>query len=541
MDALRRFGAILLADLRERTRTPRFWMLLAAMVVVSWYCFPAPEKGYLVLAVDEGLRGSYSSAWIGLALAMIYSLLLGLGGFYVVRGTLVRDFETRVWQLLVATPMTRAGFLLAKWCSHMLVFAVLAGVGLAVGLVAQWWRAEDRAFDLLEAVKPILVLSLPGLATTAAAAIWFDLVPWLRRSAGNVLFFVLWVTTLSGSMAQMEGEGAAARSSWLSDTHGLMVVARDFNRVRTEQTGKPQDFGFSLGSSRADNGVKRFEWKQWHPRPMDLLGRALWLLLALGAVLMAAPLLDFAAARGTGSKPASRAGRRLAWLDRLLRPLEHGAFGVLAVAEFKLALRERRLLWWLAALVLMGVQAFGSDKAAQAALLLAWALPLELLARGVLRERELRTSELVFTAPRMVGRLLAVRFVVACALLFALSLPGLARLLAAAPLEAFSALVVLASIASWGLALGAVCRNPRPFELVLVCAVYLGIQGATVFAFGAHAPQTLLWHAGRCCRPGPCSPGPGRGWHASKCEEGLTGRRNRAIIALWNPFFPTTR
>ena len=88
MDALRRFGAILLADLRERTRTPRFWALLAAMVVASWYCFPAPEKQYLVLAVDEGLRGAYSSAWIGLALAMVYSLLLGLGGFYVVRGTL---------------------------------------------------------------------------------------------------------------------------------------------------------------------------------------------------------------------------------------------------------------------------------------------------------------------------------------------------------------------------------------------------------------------------------------------------------------------
>ena len=117
-----------------------------------------------------------------------------------------------------ATPMTRAGFLLAKWCSHMLVFAVLAGVGLAVGLVAQWIRAEDRGFDLIEAAKPILVLSLPGLAVTAAVAIWFDLIPWLRRTAGNVLFFILWLTALSGSMSRMEGDGAAARTTWLSDT-----------------------------------------------------------------------------------------------------------------------------------------------------------------------------------------------------------------------------------------------------------------------------------------------------------------------------------
>ena len=70
MDALRRFLAILQADLRERTRTPRFWVLLGAMVVVSWYCFPAPEKKYLILAVDSGLRGAYSSAWVGMVLAM---------------------------------------------------------------------------------------------------------------------------------------------------------------------------------------------------------------------------------------------------------------------------------------------------------------------------------------------------------------------------------------------------------------------------------------------------------------------------------------
>jgi hypothetical protein len=258
MDALRRFGAILLADLRERTRTARFWVLLAAMVVASWWCFPEVEEGYLILAVDSGVRGAYSSAWVGMVLAMIYSLLLGLGGFYVVRGTLVRDFETRVWQLLVATPMTRAGFLLAKWASHMLVFCVLAGIGLVVGMVAQWVRAEDRAFDLIEAAKPIVLLSLPGLATTAAAAIWFDLVPWLRRTAGNVLFFVLWITALSGSVAQLGDEGSSARTTWVSDANGLMVAARDFQRVRTEQTGKVHDFGFSLGSSRADDGVKTF-------------------------------------------------------------------------------------------------------------------------------------------------------------------------------------------------------------------------------------------------------------------------------------------
>jgi hypothetical protein len=490
--ALRRFAAILTADLRERMRSPRFWILLAAMVVVTWYCFPAPDAGYFVLAPNSDERGAYSSAWIGLVLAMAYSLLLGMGGFYMVRGTLVRDFETRVWQLLVATPMTRGGFLLAKWASHMLVFAVLIGAGLVVGLVAQFVRAEDRHLDLIEAIKPILILSLPGLSTTAALAVWFDLVPWLRRTAGNVLFFIFWVSTLSMGVSQLAVEGSPARTTWVSDAHGLMMVARDFQRVRAEQTGRPQDFGFNLGTSRHARAITLFDWKAWHPRPMDLVGRSLWLLFSLGLVLLATPFLDRAAASNAGMKSRATGGARLRLLDPPLRPFARGAFGVLAVAELKLALRERRLWWWLAALVLLGVQAFGSDKGMMVAMLLAWGLPLDLLARGALREGEHRTGELVFTAPRMLGRLLAVRLAVPLLLLFALSLPGLLRL---DPMSRLAALVVIASIASWGLAFGAICRNPRPFELLMVGAIYLGLQGVSLFALEAHAAQTLAWHA----------------------------------------------
>ena len=491
-EALRRFFAILVADLKERMRSPRFWLLLGAIVVVTWWCFPSKDSGYMVLALQNGWRGEYSSAWIGLVLAMAYSLVLGLGGFYMVRGTLVRDFETRVWQLLVATPMTRAGFLLAKWASHMLVFAVLIGAGLVVGLAAQWIRAEDHHFDLLEAIKPIVLLSIPGLATTAAYAVWFDLLPWLRRTAGNVLFFILWVVGLSVGVSQLDVQGSPARTTWVSDAHGLMMVARDFQRVRSEQIGKPADVGFSLGTSRAKHGVHTFDGKAWHPRPMDIVGRGLWLGLSIGLVLLAAPLLDRAAASSAGMKSRATGGARLRLLDPLLRPLSRGAFGVLAVAELKLVLRERRAWWWLAAVVLLSVQAFGSKHAAATAMLFALALPLDLLSRGALREGESRTGELVFTAPKMLGRLLAVRMFVPVALLLALSLPGLLRL---DGLSQLAGLVVIASIASWGLALGALCRNPRPFELLLVGAVYIATQGSSLFALGAQASSTLALHA----------------------------------------------
>ncbi|HEX5693491.1 MAG TPA: hypothetical protein VFY00_02600, partial [Arenimonas sp.] len=137
MEALRRFAAIAVADLRERTRALRFWIILGIVATASWWVFPPPGAGWMTLSVD-GMRGEYSSAWIGMTLAMVYSTIVAWLGFYLVRGSLVRDFDTRVWQLLVATPMTRAGYLMAKWASHMVVFALLLAAGLCVGLAAQW-------------------------------------------------------------------------------------------------------------------------------------------------------------------------------------------------------------------------------------------------------------------------------------------------------------------------------------------------------------------------------------------------------------------
>jgi len=495
--SLLRFGAMLLADLRERTRSPRFWVVLGLMMVASWLCFPPPGAGYMILSIHGSERGLYSSAWVGMVLASVFSTLLSLCGFYLVRGTLVRDIDTRVWQLLVATPMTRGGYLLAKWASHMVVFALIASVALCVGLVAQWVRAEDRSIDLLELVKPVLLLNLPGLAVTAMLAVWFDLLPWLRRTAGNVVFFFLWVAMLAVPLAQIESpSNTMLREGWVSDAHGMVLMARDFHRSQEQRTGKPQEFGFNVGSPAAAEGPAKFEWKSWNVRPMDMLGRAMWLVLAMGGVLLAAPLLDWAASRAsTRVRSGAGAGRRLRWLDRLLTPLARGPTAIVAIAELRLSLRQRRAWWWLAALVAMGAQAFGKGEALRLGLLLAWVLPLDMLSRNILRELDNGTGGLVFTAPKILRRLLVARFATGFGLLVALSLPGLVRLFATAPLSAVAALVVCASIASWALSLSALCRNPRPFELLLLVAAYLSAQSVPIFDIALAPQATAAWHA----------------------------------------------
>lgn len=498
MGALRRFAAILVADLRERSRGTRFWVAVALVGIATWWCFPAVETGRFAVGFGDDVRGTYSSAWVGLVLGLMYSSLLSLLGFYLVRGTLVRDFDTRVWQLLVATPMTRPGYLLAKWASHMAVFALLMLVGLVVGAAAQLAHAEDRALNLIELVKPVLVLALPSLAVTAFFAVLFDLVPWLRRTAGNVLFFFVWVLVNASLGSQFDpSKSAWAAQTWLSDPGGMALVMRDLHAPLALATPDVSSHDLSVGMSDAVARLRLFSWNHWPMHLVDLAGRAVWVLLSMACVVVLAPMLDWAAARTRGAEAVRGAGpgRRLAWLDRLLRPLEWFASGRVMAAEFKLVLRHRRVWWWLALLGSWAVQSFGPPEAVGAAVIVAWMASVDVFSRVMLRERETRTGSLLFVAAGAARRLLMARAGMAVVLAMASVAPAVLRTGAIDPLAAMALLLVAGSVACGGLALSVLFRNPRPFELLLAALAYVGVQGQGPLAVLAHPQWTLTLHA----------------------------------------------
>jgi hypothetical protein len=495
MEVMRRFAAIAVADLRERTRATRFWVILGIVAFASWWCFPAPGSDWMTVSVD-GQRGEYSSAWVGMTLALVYSTIMAWLGFYLVRGSLVRDFDTRVWQLLVATPMTRAGYLLAKWTSHMVVFALVVAIGLAIGVAAQLVRGEDRSIDLIELVKPVLVLTMPALGLTAFFAIVFDMVPWLRRAAGNVIYFFVWVFMFSTFAMNMDPETSEwARTTWFSDPSGVTMVQQQF--IATLPTLAPgiDPYSVSIGVNVTEGSRETtFRWADWSFGAASLGGRLLWVLLAMTATAVLAPLLD-AAARHTSATAPTRPGLRLRWLDWLLKPIVGSATGLVVASELKLVLRARRLWWWAALLAGAIVQLFAAPKGMAVAVIVAWVLCLDLFSRSLLRERDTDTAELVMTGPGAARRLRFARLATALALAIVPVLPALLRLGMATPADAGVLLLVAANVALAGLGLAALCRSPRPYELAMVFCAYIGVQDGGPLAFASIDASMLWMHA----------------------------------------------
>lgn len=494
VEAMRRFISIVAADLLERVRSLRFWLAIGAVAVAAWWCFPPVGAKYMILGLNSQYRGQYSSAWIGMVLAMT-SIWLSLIGFYLVRGTLTRDIDTRVWQLLVATPLRRHTYLLAKWCSHMLVLTLIVSAGVAVGAAAQWLRAEDRHIDLIELLKPVLLLQLPGLALTAMFAVWFDLVPWLRRTAGSVVYFVLWLFILAGSAQNIRGADAA-QAPLIGDPFGIAVFNQAVRAHAAPQIAGVLEPGFCLACGTTKKRAITFDWPSWQVEPQALPGRLFWLLLAAAGVMLGAPFLDRAAARSTAASEASGAdpGRRMIWLGALLRPLQRSRLGTLLASEIALTLRQRKLWWWLAVLGAGAVQVAGSANAACIAVIVAWMLCLDMYAHAALREGAFGTAPVVFSAAHAGNNILWARWTMLVLVGIALTLPAIVRFGATAPAVAAAVVVAGVSLAAWGLALGAATLSPRPFELLVCILAYMSIDGAPVLHAGVDPRFTVFLH-----------------------------------------------
>ena len=234
-------AAIARADFLDRARRPAFLLTVLGALALGFIAVPPESARYAMVKVGA-FRGVYDSAYVGMMLAMVGSLWLPMFGFFVVRGALTRDREGGAGQILAATPLRTATYLLGKYLGNLTVLAVMAAALALIAPVMQLLRGEADALDPVALWLPLLLFCLPMSAVAAAAAVVFESIPLLRGGFGNIAWFFVFPAIFLASIPPLHSETTAGFQA---------DVAAQYPGANTE---------ISIGLTMEENGLGRFIW-----------------------------------------------------------------------------------------------------------------------------------------------------------------------------------------------------------------------------------------------------------------------------------------
>lgn len=495
MNALRVLYHLARADFLERLRRDSFLVTLGLALFLGY----SIASGQLTLVVGQGYRGALNSAWVGGLMAAIVNFFLGLFGFYLVKGSVSRDYETGVGQILAATPLKRPLYALGKWASNFAVLGAMTLVLMAVAVVVQALYREEPNLNLWALWAPFLLLTLPCMAFTAALATLFEVIPWLRGGLGNVVYFFLFI--MAGALLSF---AVARGASPALDFIGLGILSRSMGQAASAVYPN-YDGSFRITWLAPTFQVFHWDGVAWTAE--FVLARLLLVLSSLGIAALSAVFFDrFDAARiqrlkqtGSGSdSPAPAPAPEAAppsgiSLPPLAAPRAGFRFDALFRAECKLLLKGQRWWWYAVAAGLIVGQFCAPLALTPNLLVLAWVWHLLLIGKLGCRESSYNTCQIVFSAPRPLANQLPAAWLSALALTALLGSGALARFLLAG--ETFSALGWLTGalfIPSLALALGTLMSSSKTFEALYVPWVYLLTQGIPAFDFLGRTPASPL-------------------------------------------------
>src|SRR5690349_3736292 len=195
MNAARAIYHLARADVLERVRRYSFLVMLGLVVLLGYQT----AVGNVRLQLGQ-YRGEFNSAWIGGMMSLIITFFIGWFGFYLVKGSVARDRETGVGQIMATTPMSRPAYMLGKWISNFLILMTMIVILVIFGFIIQVINGESTQVDLGAYLSPFLVIVTPLLAVVAAMAVLFEAIPFLSGGFGNIVYFFAFVMIIPFTM-----------------------------------------------------------------------------------------------------------------------------------------------------------------------------------------------------------------------------------------------------------------------------------------------------------------------------------------------------
>ena len=465
------------ADFLERVRRYSFLVMLGLAALLGYQT----AVGNVRLQLGD-YRGEFNSAWVGGMMSIIATFFIGWFGFYLVKGSVARDRETGVGQIMATTPMTRPLYTLGKWISNFAVLMLMVVILAIFGIVIQFLSGESMQLNLSAYLLPFVFIVMPLMALVAAVAVLFEAIPFLSGGFGNIVYFFGFIMMLPLIMEQDFINTYPA-----IEPMGLALLKADM----TEEVLKvfpDYDNSFMLGGMDTPI-IGTFTWTGIEWTPAIIATRFAFIGLAILLTLLAAIFFDrFDPSRAkpkriknTASDSAHVPASALQAIPApQLTPLNRAAnrfsFVNVLFAELKLLVKGQRW-WWYAGAAGLIIAGFSSptENVRQFILPLAWVWHILLLSPIGNREARDNVHQLAFSSAAPLWRQLPAQWLAGFIVTLIMGNgAALNFIINGDSVGLFALLSGAFFIPSLALALGVWSGTSKPFEIVYLTLWYLG-------------------------------------------------------------------
>ncbi|MFH2048649.1 MAG: hypothetical protein ABIJ12_04300 [bacterium] len=468
-----------LADIRERTRRYSF---LITMLGVLFF-------GYLVItgkySVQFGdCRTVYDSVWAGSLMAVCSSVMIILIGFYLVKGSISRDRKTEVGQIIASTQISGITYIISKFISNLLILLLMTAVLAIVAFITLLYRNESGFIDLWGFVSPFIFISIPATMFTAAAAVFFDTVKWLRGSVGNIIY--LFVAEFSIVFGMLEIP--------FMDLAGFSIFS-DSVRTAIEAIFPGEKVGMVMGFIALDKTLqvdeyRIFDWNGIVWTNAALMLRLFWIGVAGVVTGLAIPFFDRFDPALIKHKLSRKANKKKAVTESIEQstaltnlpykslslPVLRFSLTNMIVAELRLALKGYHWFWYAIALGLFFAQVFTPFEIARQFIVpgaMIW--PLIIWSSMGTRELHFNTSQLLFSSPEPVARQFPAVWLSGLLIAIGSVSPMILRALGTGEgMYALALIIGVIFVPSLALMFGTLTRSKKMFEVVYLMLWYIG-------------------------------------------------------------------
>ncbi|EDP72343.1 hypothetical protein FBALC1_14617 [Flavobacteriales bacterium ALC-1] len=471
------FFTIIKSDYLQRTRSYAFLITLCASLAIAYTFVPEPNANYSTIRIADHV-GYYNSAWFGYVTAIMTSIFLSLIGFYLINSGIKKDIETKVGQIVAATPISNFKYLFAKVLSNFILLLTIVLVVFIMSIILFVLYNDDFPFELFQFVKPYILITAPAMFFISMLAVVFEVFLGKYSVLQNVGFFFLFSVLMIFT--------PKTETEFSLDVFGSKIVVLKLEETVREITNSNKTSDLSIGYVVGNvKKVNKFEFNGIDFPVSFIISRFIWILFSIIIIATISRFFHrFNIKERISIKKLTvitekQYENKEVQLSGLPKPKMNYSMFPLLKTEFLMLFRKgKKWLWIINGIGIILLVILPIKISHQIVLPVLWFLQVSRLSDLITKEATNNVHYFAFTSYKPLQRLLLSQLLAGSILIVSLSLPLIIRYSNLADLNtALSILLGGVFIVFLASTMGVISKGKKLFEVVFFMITYANING----------------------------------------------------------------